>query len=107
MAKFGHYAKAITFAKLSLWVKNYNPKMHAKSHSTTAKELLCAKKQLSKTHNIRKITSFPTWPNLATMQRYNLRKIFNLGQKSKFSNTCEKQLHNHIRAALCKETAFN
>ena len=45
MERFGHYAKAITFAKLSLWVKNYNPKMHAKNHSTTAKELLCAKKK--------------------------------------------------------------
>ena len=50
MAKFGHYAKAITFAKLSLWVKNYNPKMQAKNHSTTTLELLCAMKQLLKTH---------------------------------------------------------
>ena len=52
MAKFGHYAKAITFAKLSLSVKNYDPKMHAKNHSTTAKELLCAKKNSSQKHII-------------------------------------------------------
>ena len=63
MAEFGHHAEAIPFAKLSIWVKNYNSQKHAKNHSTTVLELL------SKTHKIGIITSFTTWPNLATMQR--------------------------------------
>ena len=32
--KIGHHAKAIGFAKSSLWVKNYNSKKHVKIHST-------------------------------------------------------------------------
>ena len=50
MNKFGQYAKAIAFAKLPLWVKNYNSQNRAKNYSRTTLELLCAKKELSKTH---------------------------------------------------------
>ena len=41
--KIGHHAKAIGFAKSSLWVQNENLKKHVKIHSTNHLELLCAK----------------------------------------------------------------
>lgn len=53
MNKFGQYAKAIAFAKLPLWVKNYNSRNRAKNYSRTTLELLCAKKALKNTHIIR------------------------------------------------------
>ena len=43
MAKIGHDAKAIAFAKWSVWVKNKNCQKGAKNDSTTTLELLCAK----------------------------------------------------------------
>ena len=47
--KIGHHAKAIAFAKSSLWVKNYNSKKHVKIHSTNHLELFCAKNRSKNT----------------------------------------------------------
>ena len=41
--KMGHLAKAIDFAKLSVWVKNENGQKYAKNDSTSTLELFCAK----------------------------------------------------------------
>ena len=68
MAKFGHYGKAMAFAKLLLSVKNCNSQKDAKNYPREALELLCTKDSSQK-HNIRKITHFPTWPNLANIER--------------------------------------
>lgn len=68
MAKFGHYGKAMVFAKLLLWVKNCNSQKDAKNYPRDALELLCTKDSSQK-HNIRKITHCPPWPNLATIER--------------------------------------
>ena len=52
--KMGHlaksivHAKAITFAKWSLWVKNKICQKHAKNHSTRTLHLLCAKNRSKK-----------------------------------------------------------
>ena len=51
MAKIGHHAKAIAFAKWSVWVKNLKCQKGAKNDSTTTLELLCAKNR-SKKHLI-------------------------------------------------------
>ena len=50
----GHHAKAVAFAKSSLWVKNSNSKKHVKIHSTNHLQ----KKSLQKTLNIREMTPF-------------------------------------------------
>ena len=51
MAKIGHKAKAIAFAKWSVWVKNSKCQKGAKNDCTSTFELLCAKKP-SKKHLI-------------------------------------------------------
>ena len=43
MAKIGHNAKALAFAKLSVWVKIKNSQKPAKKHSRNVFKLLCAK----------------------------------------------------------------
>ena len=55
--KIGHlskaiaHAKAIAFAKWSVWVKNYKCQKHVKNYSTRTLELFCAKNR-SKKHQI-------------------------------------------------------
>ena len=46
--KIGHHAKAIAFAKSSLWVKNENSKKHVKIHSTDHLQLFRAKNRSKK-----------------------------------------------------------
>ena len=84
MAKIGHHAKAIAFAKSSLWVKNQNCQKHAKNNSTTTLELFCAKKTLQKTPNIQKKTTFQKWPNWPLCKGYSLWKIVTFGQNLNF-----------------------
>ena len=48
MAKFGHEAKPIVFAKWSVWVKNLKCQKGAKNDCTGTLELLCAKKRSKK-----------------------------------------------------------
>ena len=43
MAQIGHNAKAIGFAKWSVWLKNYNSQKYAKNVSADTLELFCAK----------------------------------------------------------------
>ena len=51
MAKIGHNAWAIAFAKCSVWVQNLNSKKHVKKDSRSTLELFCKKNRL-KTHLI-------------------------------------------------------
>ena len=46
--KIGHLAKAIDFAKVSVWVKNSNGQKPAKNDSTSTLELFCAKNRCKK-----------------------------------------------------------
>ena len=48
MAKIGHNAWAIAFAKCSVWVQNENSKKHVKIDSRSTLELFCAKNSLKK-----------------------------------------------------------
>ena len=58
MAKIGHDAKALVFAKWSVCVKNYTGQNGAKNGCTTTLELLSEKKTLQKTPNIREKRAF-------------------------------------------------
>ena len=69
MPKIGHDAKAIAFAKWSVWVRNLKCQKGAKNDCTTTLELLCAKKPLQNTLNIWKMEAFLKWPKLATTKR--------------------------------------
>ena len=51
LAKAIAHAKAIAFAKWSVWVKNSKCQKHAKNHSTRILKLFCAK-NCSKKHQI-------------------------------------------------------
>ena len=54
MNKFGQYAKAIAFAKLPLWVKNYNSQNRAKKLlQNHIRAPVCKKRALKNTHIIR------------------------------------------------------
>ena len=64
--KIGHLAKAIDFAKWSVWVKNSNGQKRDKNDSTSTIELFCAKNRLNKTPNIREMR--PVWKS-AILQR--------------------------------------
>ena len=48
MAKIGHDAKAIAFAKRSVWVKNKKCQKGAKNNSASTLELSCAKNSSEK-----------------------------------------------------------
>ena len=48
MAKIGHNAWAIAFAKCSVWVQNQNSKKNKKNDSTSTLELFCAKNGVKK-----------------------------------------------------------
>ena len=49
---------------------------------------------------------FARWPifkMFSPCQGYSHCKIVTLGQKLKFSKTCQKQLYKHIKVVLCKK----
>ena len=58
MAQNGRDIWAKAHAKWSVWVENQKCQRGAKKNCTTPLELLCAKKPLQKTPNIRKIRAF-------------------------------------------------
>ena len=56
---------------------------------------------LQKTPNIRKMTTFPKWPKLDTMQRLLQNRHF--GSKIKTVKHMPKISKKHIRVVLCKK----
>ena len=77
---------------LTLGQKIKLPKTCQKRFYKHIKVVLCKKKRLQKTANIRKMRSFWKWPKMATMQSlYSPCKILTLGQKLKLPKTCEKR----------------
>ena len=54
----GHLAKAIDFAKWSVWIKNQNCEKDAKNNLTSALELFYEKSPSLKTPNIRQMKAF-------------------------------------------------
>ena len=99
-AKAIAHAKAITFAKWSVWVKNLKCQKHAKNDSTRTLELFCAKNP-SKKHQI--FEKWEDFENRPSCKGYSLCKMVSLGQKLKMPKTCEKRFYKNITVVLCKK----
>ena len=69
MAKIGHNAKAIGFAKWSVWLKNSKYQKHAKNVSRDTLELFWEGNGSKKTPNIWEITKFGKLLELATLKK--------------------------------------
>ena len=100
--KIGHLAKAIDFAKWSVWVKNSNGQKRAKNDSTSTLELFCAKNRLKKHQIFEKWDHFENQPSC---KGYRLCKMVSLGQKFKWPKTCEKRFYKHVRVVSVQKTA--
>ena len=98
--KIGHRAKATAFAKWSVWVKNWDSQKHVKNDSLFTLELFSAKNRFRK-HQI--FEEWDDFENRPSCKGYSLCKIVSLGQKLRFTKTCEKRFFNHIRVVLCKK----
>ena len=84
MAKIGHNANAIAFAKLSVWVTIENSKKQTKKHSTNVFKLFCAKIGYQKQLISEKSEFFHHGQNWPQCKGYSLWKIVSLGQNLKF-----------------------
>ena len=94
MAKIGHDAKAIAFAKWSVWLKNEKCQKDAKSDCTTTLELLCARKPLQNDPIFEKCEHFESGQNWPRRKGYSLCKMFSLAQK------CQKGAKNDCTTTL-------
>ena len=103
IGKNGHYAKAIAFAKWSVWVKNSNCEKHAKNSSRSTLQLYYAKNGSKKELIFEKREHFENWQKWPQCKGYSLCKVVSLAQKLKISKTCDKRLYKHIRLVLCKK----
>ena len=98
--KIGHLAKAIDFAKWSVWVKNSNSQKRVNKDSTSTLELLCGKNRCIK-HQI-----FEKWDHFENQQSwkgYRLCKMVRFREKFKWPSTCEKRFYKLVRVVLCKK----
>ena len=100
--KMGHHAKAIGYAKSSLWVKSSNSKKHVKIHSTNHLQLFCAKNRSKKQQIYEKWDHFE---NGLSCKGYSLCKILTLGQKLKFQKT-SKSILQIIYSCFVQKTAW-
>ena len=98
--KIGHLAKAIGFAKWSVWVKNKNAQKYATNDSTRTLELFCGRNCWKKHQIFGKLEDFENRPSC---KGYRLCKIVSLGQKSTWLKTCENRFYKHIRVDLSKK----
>ena len=106
LAKAIAHAKAIAFAKWSVWVKNLKCQKHAKNNSTRTLELFCAKNGSKKHQIFEKWDDFENRPfckGYNPFKGYSLSKMVSLGQKLKMPKTCEKRFYKNIRVVLCKK----
>ena len=104
MAKIGHYAKAIAFAKtVSLGRKLKFTKTCEKRLYNHARVVLC-KKRLQEVANQSKNDSCLKMAKIGHYAKaIAFAKTVSLGRKLKFTKTCEKRLYNHARVVLCKK----
>ena len=103
IGKNGHYAKAIAFAKWSVWVKNYNCKKHAKNSCRSTLQLYYAKNGSKQQLIFKKWDHFENWQKWPQCKGYSPCKMVSLAQKLKMPKTCDKRLYKHIRLVLCKK----
>ena len=97
--KIGHLAKAIDFAKWSVWVKNSNGQKRAKKDSTSTLELFCAKNRLKKHQIFEKWDHFEVRPSC---KGYRLCKLVSLGQNSNGQKRAKKRFYKHVRGFCAK-----
>ena len=98
--KIGHLARAIDFARWSVWVKKSKGQKRAKKDSTSTLELSGAKNRWKKHHILEKWDHFENRPSF---KGYRLCKMVSLAQKLKWPKTCEKGFCKHVRVVLCKK----
>ena len=98
--KIGHLAKAIDFARWSVWVKKSKGQKRAKKDSTSTLELSGAKNRWKKHHILEKWDHFENRPSF---KGYRLCKMVSLAQKLKWPKTCEKGFCKYVRVVLCKK----
>ena len=92
IGKSGHNAKAIAFAKWSVWLKNYKYQKHAIKDSTSTLDLFYAKNS-SKRQLIFEISDhFENWQKGPQCKGYSLCEMVSLAQKLKLRKPGEKQL---------------
>ena len=105
-AKAIAHAKAIAFAKCSVWVKKLKCQKHAKNKSTRTAQLFCAKNGTKKHQILEKrdnLENRPSTKGFSPCKRFSLCKMVCLGQKLKTPKTCEKQFYNNSTVVLCKK----
>ena len=98
--KFRHLAKAIDFAKWSVWLKNSNGQKRPKNDSASTLECFCAKNRCKKHQIFQKWDHFEIQPSC---KGYRLCKMVSLVQKLKWPKTSEKRFCKHVRVVLCKK----
>ena len=98
--EIGHLAKAVDFAKCSVWVKTSNGQKSLKNDSTSTLELFCAKNRCKKHQILEKWDHFENRPSCKS---YTLCKMVSLGKKLKWPKTGEKRFYRHVRVVLCKK----
>ena len=90
MAKIGHYAKAIGFAKGDEFCSKIKIENHAKKDTGTSLELLCAKNGFKKHLIFEKWQVFENGQNWPLWKGYRLCKRVTLAQKIKFKTKMRK-----------------
>ena len=105
--KIGHYAKAITFAKSSLWVKNKIQKNMSKSILQIMYSCSVQATARKNTKYSRNETIFKIGHHAKALQNQRLCKILSLGQKLKFRKKCENPFYKSFRVVLCKKSLEN
>ena len=103
IGKNSHHAKAIAFAKWSVWVKNENCEEHAKNSCRSTLQLYYAKNGSKKQLRYEKWDHSENWQKWPQWKGHSLCKMVSLGQKLKMPKTCDKRLYKHIRLVLCKK----
>ena len=98
--KIGRLAKAIDFARWSVWVKKSKGQKRVKKDSTSTLELSGGKNRWKKHHILEKWDHFENRPSC---KGYRLCKMVSLAQKHKWPKTCEKGFCKHVRVVLCKK----
>ena len=103
MAKIGHNAWAIAFAKCSVCVKNYNSKKHVKNHSRSTLELFGAKKGFKKHLIFENWQLFQNGHNWSQNMGYSLWKMLSLGPKLKFKTHVKHALRSTLELFCAKK----
>ena len=98
--KIDHLAKAIDFAKWSVWVQNLKwPKTFEKRFYNHVRAVVF-KNRWKKNQIFEKWDHFDNRPSC---QGYRLCKMVSLGQKFKWPKTFEKRFYKQVRVVLCKK----